>query len=161
MEKETWSFIWKSLNFIILVILLYKVLAGHVKKFFENRRKGINDEIEEAKALKEDVERRYEELSKKLKNVDKEIEDLTELFKKEGLSEKQRIIEDAGKEAEKIRQQAARTIEQEMIKARSKIRKEYTEVIIEMAEDLIRKKLTESDHERLVKEYIEKVVELN
>ena len=41
------------------------------------------------------------------------------------------------------------------------IRKEVAELMVKMAADLISKNLNDNDNERIVKEYTEKVVELN
>ncbi len=161
MDKEVWSLVWKAMNFIILVVILYKLLAGLIRTFFDNRSLSIRKEIEEANRTKKEAERRYEELRVKLENIDKEIEKMTELFKDEGFAEKERIIENARKDAEKIREQATRAIEQEVIKARAMIREEYAELIVEMAENLIKKRLTNKDQQQIVEEYIEKVVQLN
>jgi F-type H+-transporting ATPase subunit b len=161
MEKEMWSLIWKATNLTILVVLLYKLLANRIKTFFENRSKGIENAIREAEKTKKEAEKKYEELKEKLQNIEKEAEKITELFRKEGLAEKERIIESAKKEAEKIKRQAIQTIEQEAIRARLMIRKEFAEAMVKTAADLISKKQTDDDNERIVKEYIEKVVELN
>ena len=161
MENEVWSLLWKVINVVILIGLLYKLLAGRVRTFFENRRMLIKKEMEEAEMLRKEAERRYEELKQKLANIDKEIEELKELYRNEGLAEKERIIESAKKEAQKIRQGAVRTIEQEAARARSMIRREYAEMVIDMAEKEINKKLTGKDQDRILQEYIEKVVKLN
>ncbi len=161
MDKEVWSLVWKATNFIILVVILYKLLAGLIRTFFNNRSLSIRNEIEEANRTKREAERRYEELRVRLENIDKEIEKMTDLFKDEGLAEKEKIIENARKDAEKIREQATRAIEQEVIKARAMIREEYAESIVEMAENLIKKRLTNEDQQQIVEEYIEKVVQLN
>ena len=161
MDKEIWGLIWKFVNFTILAVILYKLLSGHIKAFFQNRGLAIKKDIEEADMARKEVEGRYEELKKKLDTIDDEIEALKEMFRKEGLAEKERIIESANKEAEKIREQAIRSIEQEAVKVKAMIRKEYAERIVKMAEELIKKGLTNKDQERIVTEYIEKVVQFN
>lgn len=161
MDKELWSLIWKATNVIILVILLYKLLANRIKTFFENRSSSIENAVREAEKKKQEAEKKEEELKEKLQNMDKEVKKITELFKKEGLAEKERIKESAKKEADKIKRQTTQTIEQEAIRARLMIRKEFAEVMIKTAADLISKKQNDNDNERIIKEYIEKVVELN
>lgn len=161
MEREMWGLIWKATNLTILVVLLYKLLANRIKTFFENRRMSIENAIIEAEKTKREAEKKHEELKEKLQNIDKETEKITELFRKEGLAEKERIIESAKKEAEKIKRQAIQKIEQEVARARLMIRKEFAELMVKTAADLIRKKQNDNDNKRIVKEYIEKVVELN
>ncbi|MFH2012195.1 MAG: F0F1 ATP synthase subunit B [Pseudomonadota bacterium] len=161
MDKEIWGLIWKATNFIILVVLLYKLLANRVKDFFENRRSNIESAIKEAEKIKKQAETKHEELNLKLQNMDKEAEKIIEFFRKEGLAEKERIIENAKREAEKINKQAIQRIEQEAARAKLMIRKELADLIVKNASDLISKEQNDNDNERIVKEYIEKVVELN
>jgi len=161
MDKEVWSLIFKAINFLIIIVILYKLLAGRVKTFFENRSLAIKKEIQEADMSKKEAERRYEELKNRLENIDEEIKELTAVFEKEGMAEKEKIIESAKKEADKIKDQAVRTIEQEVVKARLMLRKEYADLIIEMSEHLIKKRLTGKDQQQIFKEYIEKVGQLN
>lgn len=161
MDKETWGLIWKATNFIILVVLLYKLLANRIKTYFKNRSSSIEKAIREAEKIKKEAEKKYEGLKEKLQNIDKEAENIAELFRKEGLAEKERGIESAKKEAEKIKRQAVQTIEQEVTRAKGMIRKEFAESMVKTAADLISKKQNDNDNERIVKEYIEKVVKLN
>ena len=161
MEKEIWSLIWKATNFIILAILLYKLLADRMKTFFENRKANIENAIREAEKVKKQAEEKQEELKEKLQNMDREKEKIIEFFRKEGLVEKERIIENAKKEVEKIKRQTIQTIEQEAARARLAIRKEIAEAMVKTAADLISKKQNNNDNERIIKEYIEKVVGLN
>ena len=161
MDSELWGLFWKAVNFLILAVILYKLLANRLKDFFKNRSSAIENEIKEADQAKMEAERRYEELKKKIENIDKEREELLEVYRQEGLAEKERIIDNARREAEKIKEQANRTVDQEVMKAVSSIRREYVESVMNMAEELLRKRLTDKDHERVVTEYIEKVVKLN
>ena len=161
MEREMWGLIWKATNLTILVVLLYKLLANRIKTYFKKRRISIENAITEAEKTKREAEKKYEELKEKLQNIDKEAEKITELFRKEGLAEKERIIEGAKKEAEKIKRQAIQTIEQEATRARLAIRKELAEAMVKTAAELISKKQNNKDNERIIKEYIEKVVGLN
>ncbi|MFH1624840.1 MAG: ATP synthase F0 subunit B [Pseudomonadota bacterium] len=161
MEREVWGLIWRATNFTILAVLLYKLLAPRAKTYFRNRTSGIEGALKEAAELKETAEQKYGELKEKLENIDREIQEIIGSFRKDGLAEKERIVKNAKKEAEKIREQAIRTIEQEIARAKMMIRKEYAELVTTLAEDLLREKLNDDDQERLIKEYMEKVVETN
>lgn len=161
MEKEVWSLIWKATNLAILFALLYRLLASRIKAFFENRRISIEKTITEAERTKKEAEEKYGELKEKLQNADKETEKIIELFRKEGLAEKERIIKNAEKEAEKIKKQTAQTIQQEEVRAKATIRKDFAETVIRTATDLINRKQNDKDNERIIEEYIEKVVALH
>ncbi|MDP2993281.1 MAG: ATP synthase F0 subunit B, partial [Deltaproteobacteria bacterium] len=79
----------------------------------------------------------------------------------QGEAEKKRIIEDAEKAAESIRKQAQFAVEQEMKRAKRALSAEAAELSVKLAEDIIKKNLNESDHRKLINEYIAKVVHTN
>jgi F-type H+-transporting ATPase subunit b len=74
--------------------------------------------------------------------------------------ERERIIERAQEEADRIRRQAQVVAEQEVRKARFILRKEMVDLSMEMAEKLLRKATRPQDQEKLVKEFMGKVREL-
>ena len=80
------------------------------------------------------------------------------MIKAQGLAEKERIIEDAKKAAEKMKEDTQARVEQELKKAGNLLRVEAVKLSVEMAEELLRKNITAADHDLLVKDYLDKVV---
>src|SRR3990170_8078773 len=97
------------------------------------------------------------DFEQKLILLDKKVEEIYKQIRAEGEIEKKRIIEEAMKLAEKIKEQTRFTAEQEIKKAREEIKGEIAHVAVEMAEEILRHEMTAADHERLIKEYLEKV----
>ena len=63
--------------------------------------------------------------------------------------------------AEKIREQASQAADQEVLKARTELRVEAARLAVELAEQTIKEKIVKDDQDRLVGEYLTKVVELH
>lgn len=61
--------------------------------------------------------------------------------------------------AARIKDMAALSIEQETKKAAQNLKKEVAEQATQMAEEFIRKEITPADQNKLVEEYLQKVVE--
>ncbi|MDY6852299.1 MAG: hypothetical protein SV487_09555, partial [Thermodesulfobacteriota bacterium] len=76
----------------------------------------------------------------------------------QGEALKASIIEKAHQAAEKIKVQAEMTAAQERKAAQEKIRAEMAEMIVEAAEKILAEKLTADEHEKLINEYLTKVV---
>jgi F-type H+-transporting ATPase subunit b len=74
--------------------------------------------------------------------------------------ERQRIVERALEEGDRIRQQAKVVAEQEVKKARTALRREMVALSIELAEKLLKEATHPQDQERLVREYIGKMREI-
>jgi len=158
-EPINWKdFIWRTFNFAIFVGFLYWLLGNKIKEFFVERRENIKTTLSEALAAKEEAEKKYKELSEKLDKATGEIADISEMIKAQGIAEKERIIEDAKKAAEKMKEDAQRRVEQEFKKASNQLRAEAVALSIEVAEDILKKNITIEDHESIVRDYLDKVV---
>ena len=83
------------------------------------------------------------------------------MIRTQGLSEKERIIAEAGKAAEKMKEDTQTRIEQEFKKASQQLRSETVRLSTQMAEELLRKHIQATDHETMVEDYITKVVSKN
>ena len=81
-----------------------------------------------------------------------------EEYIKQGNEAKARIIEAAKDSAVKLEEQAKRNIEHEFQKARQELQAEIIEKALVKAEEIINSKITEDDQNRLVDEYLDKVV---
>ncbi len=161
LKRQLWDFVWRIINFGILVFLLYKVGKKPFKEFLYSRKEKIETaiiEAENARKLAEDREKEYKE---KIKNLEKEKKAILEQFRKEGEAEKERIIEAAELKAEKIIEHAKIAAEQEVEKEREKIKQETTEKIIKIAENLLKENIKEQDHERIINNSVERMVSVN
>lgn len=158
-EPANWKGLsWSTFNFVILVGFLYWLLGSRIKDFFVGRREGIRSSLQEAQAAKEEAEKKYKELSDKLDKATGEINDISEMIQAQGLAEKERIIEDAKKAADKIKEDAERRIEQEYNKAINQLRAEAVALSINIAEEILKKNITAEDHDNMVRDYLDKVV---
>ena len=79
------NFIWKTVDFIVLVGLLYWMLAEKIKEFFVGRRKDIKESLEKSAQQKADAEKKYREYSEKLDKASAEIDGIFEMLKAQGV----------------------------------------------------------------------------
>ena len=157
-EGGSWSeFFWRVVNFAILAAILYWLLAKGARDFFTKRRESIKQTLEEAKKKKEEAEKRYKEFSEKLALLEEEAEKITSELIEEGKKEKEIIISAAGETAKKIMEQAEVTASHEIKKAIKELREEAASLIIRLAEESIKKEINKGDQERLIKDYIDKL----
>ena len=152
------DFAWRVANFVVLVGFLYWFLAKKIKEFFFERRQSIKATIDEKVAEKEETEKKFREYSAKLDKATEEISNIFELIKSQGTIEKEKIIEDAKKAAEKMKEDTQARMEQEFKAARNQLRAEAAKLSVEMAEEILKKNITQEHHEYMVKDYLDKVV---
>jgi F-type H+-transporting ATPase subunit b len=160
--KSQWfEFFWKTLDFIVLVVFLYWMLAAKIRDFFAGRRKDIKESLEKSAEQKIEAEKKYREYSEKIDKASQEIEGIFEMIKAQGVVEKQKIIVDAEKVANKMKEDAQARIEQELKKASYELRNEAVKLSVEMAEEILKRNITAQDNEAMVKDYMDKVVNKN
>ena len=161
-HENTWAdwkdFAWRIFNFGILVWFLYWVAAKKIKEFFFERRDNIKSTIEEKITEKEETEKKFREYSLRLDKATEEIKGIFEMIKAQGLTEKEKIIEDAKKAAAKMIEDTQARMEQELTAARNQLRSEAAELSVAMAEELLKKNINQELHENMVKDYLDKVV---
>jgi len=155
---------WKDLllrtvNFAILVVVLYKLLKNPITNYFSTRRENIKRLLEEMEQKKEEAERKCAEYKAKLAMLDQEVEKIIQEYVQQGERERAKIIEAAERQAAYIKQQAQLAIQQEVKAAKDALREEVAELTVKAAEDMLREKMGAEDQERLVEEFMIKVVE--
>ena len=86
------------------------------------------------------------------------VEKIVAEYIQDGEAAKANIIEEAKAAAEKLQEQAKKNIEHEFQKAKQQLKAEMAEQAVAMAEELIKKHITDEDQERTIDEYLTKVV---
>lgn len=158
-EGKNWmNFTWRLLNALVLIGFLYWLMAKKIREFFVGRREDIKITLEQAKAAKEEAERKYKEYAAKLEKATEEITGISKMIRSQGLAEKERMIEDARKTAEKMKEDTKARLEQELKKAGNLLRAEAVKLSVEMAEEILKRNITATDHDVMVKDYLNKVV---
>ena len=160
--KQMKDFGWRVLDFSLLfALVVWALKKANVKGSLADRQAGIDKALKEAEAAKTAAEQKFAEYSAKLAAANKEIDEIYAAIRTEGEAEKARIIAEAKVTAEKIGEQARQTASQEVLKARLELRKEAARLAVELAEQNIKENIRKDDQDRLVGEYLTKVVELH
>ena len=148
----------KVLNFSVLAIGLFLVLRKPVSTALNGRIKGIADELKDLEARKADVEKQLAGYNEKLATLDREAEALVAEYVRQGEEAKVRILKEAEQAADKLKEQAQKNIAHEFEAAKQNLQKEIVEKALVKAEETIRAQVSDKDQERLVDDYLNKVV---
>ncbi len=149
---------WKALNFAVLAIALFLLGRKPVKAFFSSRKKEIADEIRDLEQKKAEAEKQLAEYQAKFQNLDQESKVIMEDYIKQGEKAKERIIAQAEAQAVKLEDMAKRNIEQEFKTARTKLQQDIAALAVAKAEAVIRESISSDDQDKLVDDYLKKVV---
>jgi len=150
---------WSIPNFLILVTVLWHFASGPLNQMFHSRREELKKAIEEAQKARSAAEALLAEYQRKLAEVDREIARMREELRAEAAAEKGRIVAAAERQGERIRNEAEFTARQELLVARYRLREEAARLAVEVAEKVIKETIDAADRERLLDEYLGKIME--
>jgi F-type H+-transporting ATPase subunit b len=149
------NLIWWTVNFLALLIILFKLLRKPLVNFLQNRKETIQREYEELLRKKREAEAQYLELQAKLKNMEDEAKQILQNYIEQGQKEKERIIKEAEEQAKRVLEQADLYIKHELEKAKEDLRKELAQEVVKLTEERLLKGLTIEDHKRIFQDVVE------
>jgi len=149
---------YRVMNFAVLAIALFFLLRKPVVQFLGDRIKGIREQLDDLESKKIEAEKKLAEYNERLSHLGSESEKIINQYKEQGEALRQKILKEAEAAAGKLQEQALRSIEHEFKRAKIRLEQEMLEKAIAKAEDQLKKKITDQDQEKLVEEYLTKVV---
>ena len=151
------DYMWKIINFLVLIIVLFKFAKKPLQNFLQQRSDTIAKTLQEARAAREAAEKALREVEGRLKTKDAEIEAIIAAAKRSGEIERNAIIEESARLKEKIVEQAKSNIEFELKQAKAIIKAEAVELAMELAEKKLKEKLTKDEQEKLLDDSLFKI----
>ncbi len=153
------DFAYRTVAIVIVVGILVKLLRKPVANFLNSRREEIQRLLAELEAKTAEAKSEHARVQTRLASLEEETRRIVDGLIAEGEAEKKKIIEAAHREADYIQQQSQIAIQQDLQAARDSLKDEVAELSVAAAQDLIRKKIKAEDQQRLLSEFMTKVVE--
>ncbi len=159
-QGTNWKeWLWKIINFAILVIVLVKFLGKPMREYFRKRTEIIQKSLDEAREAKELAQKALQEVQEKIKLKDEEIDRIIEAARASGVADRDELIKKGEEMSEKIKDQAKSNIEMELKNAKAKLRAEAAELAVKLAEKKIKEQLSEEEQLKLLEESIKRLEE--
>jgi F-type H+-transporting ATPase subunit b len=151
---KTPPFLAMLINFGILAAGYYLLGRKPIAAGLKSRRDAIAKDIEDAQKMRHEAEERAATYQAKLASLEEEMTSAREALVRAGEAERDRIVGDAEAKAERMRKDAEFLVEQEMKQIRQDLWRDTVEVAVSAAEDLLKKRVTPADQERIAEDYL-------
>ena len=149
----------RIVNFIIIAGCL--IYAGwkfpFIQDFFKNRTLDIAKAMQESKEARERAVADLAEMERKIKEVEAEMNRMISEAQTRGEKDKKDLEEDGKRMVQEIQNQVKQGIDIEIRKAKAALATEASLLSMDLAEDRIKKNISNKDQKRIVKEYISNV----
>ena len=150
--------IFRVMNFALLVGLIFFLVRKPAAKGLAARREGIKDQLDDLERQREEAQKQLAETKQKVSQLDTEVERIMAEYVQMGEAARARILDEARASAGKLQEQAKKNIEYEFASAKQQLMAEMADQAVATAEELIKKNIQDQDQERIIDEYLEKVV---
>lgn len=143
-------FIAQTVNFILLIGLLYKVLYKPVRKFLDQRTAEIEGQIKSAEENQAAAEALRLELEEQTKDSRKQARQFLDEATKRAEQIQAEMLQEAKKEAAAIVRRGKEVTELEREKAWSELKEEVGELSLLLASKVINESLDQAQHQNLI-----------
>lgn len=141
----------------VLFLLMSYLLFNPVRKMLEDRKNKIKNDIDSAIADKKDAAAIKAEYEEKLKNVDKEAEEILSEARKKALNNEAQIVEQAREEAARIIQHANEEAELEKKRVLDEMKQEMISIASMMAGKVVAASIDTTIQDTLVEETLKEI----
>lgn len=146
------TLIVQLVNFLLLLVLLYKFVYTPLLGALESRSAAIKQQLAEAQAAREAAQRQLTEFEARLTASQAEAQAARDRALREAAELRERLTAEARQEAGRLVESARAEIEQDVRRARAELRREVAGLAVTIAERLIQKNVQPEDQERLVQD---------
>jgi F-type H+-transporting ATPase subunit b len=145
---------WQLINTCILCAILTKLLYKPVKKFLQDRKDKVANQIDSAQQKLEEAEALRLKYEGKLKEIESEKAEILAAARERAKLNEAQIINEAKNEAQTLKERAELDIKRAEEKAKDDIMKQIIEVSSLMTSRFIQASMTEDEQNKLVNEVI-------
>ncbi len=147
------------ISIFVLFLFASYFLFNPAREFLKKRQDKIRGELEGAAKDKEDAAALKAEYEDKLKNIDKEADEILSDARKRALANENKIVVEAKEEAARIIERARVEAELEKQKAADDVKREMVVIASMMAGKVVRASIDTSIQESLVNETLKEIGE--
>ncbi|WP_394826317.1 hypothetical protein [Pendulispora albinea] len=149
------------INFAILVWVFWRFGREPIAKALSRRREDIKQKIDEAQRIKREAKERAKKYQKNLENLEAEKDEAQKALVIAGNADKERILREAEAAAGRMERDAKALLASEIAQLKQDLSRETVEMAMTAAEELVRARITASDHERLAEEFLQDLAARN
>lgn len=151
------TLLFMATNVTLFALVLRRYAWPIVRRSLQERHCAIREEMEAAAREREEAERLRKEWERRVAGLAAELEEMRRRTRELIAAERERLLAEARRTAGAILRDAQRMAEQEFRNAQRRLRAEIASRAFELAVGEARSNLTDADHQRFTRRFIEEV----
>ena len=156
-EHVPFSVWFHTVNLAIMIGILYYFGRTPLRNYLVQRQDTVRSALKRAELARAEAEARAAEYEAKLAELEAQAVQQRARIEAEAREEVARMVEHAHHNAEQMKQQTSRLLDEELRAMREKLRSESIALALDLAREMVTGQITEADHQRLLMNYINDV----
>jgi F-type H+-transporting ATPase subunit b len=152
------DFLYRVVNFALVFGVIAKLAGKKIVGFFRGRGEAIENQLADLDSRKADAAKRLAEIEASISNLAAEKARIEDEYRRQGEALRDSIVAAAEAKAVQIREQAVSAAAADARVAMQELRAQLADSVVAAAKASLEKKLTAKDQDKLVDEYLTKVV---
>lgn len=152
-----WTFIAQICNLFLQAYLIKRFLFKPIRAVIEKRKALADAEIQDAVKAKEEAEAMKAEYEASIQDARNKANEIVTTAQKAATEQSEAMLRDTQAEVTAMKAKAENDIAQEKRKAVNEIKDEIGSMAMDIAGKVIEREINESDHAKLIDEFIENV----
>ena len=148
---------WTLITFFIVAFLLRRIAWGPILKAVDAREKAITGSIEAAKRERAEAEKLLGEQKTAIAAARAEAAEMMRKNQADMERFREELMGKSRKEADELKNEARRTIEEDRNKAIAEIKRYAVALSLQVAEKLIEEKLDDTRHKQLAERFVDEL----
>jgi F-type H+-transporting ATPase subunit b len=149
-----WNFLLHTINFVVLIFLLSRILYKPIVGMLDERQRRIRDSIERAEQVRLEAERASQEREAQLGETRRQIQEMLAQATQMAERIQSEARQDAQRQADQIVTRARQEAEAERAQSLAELRREVASLAVLAAERVISRNLDDSTQRQLVDEFL-------
>ncbi|MDQ6802255.1 MAG: ATP synthase F0 subunit B [Acidobacteriota bacterium] len=154
------SWLWKLVNMVAFFGVLGYFIGKPIKRGLAGRHEQIQRDAQESRERRAKADQMAADIQARLSQLENEVRQILQRAQAEGERQKQEMIAAAEAEAQKILASARGEVDNRLKHARHELTEYAGQLASERAEQILREKTTDADRQKLFRESLKQVEEV-
>ena len=142
---------------LIMILVVAKFLMNPVREILQKRQDYVVSQVKTAEKIREDAENKEKEVQERIDSLNVEAAHIIDEAKKNAEVIKENAFKEIEEEKNVQQQILQKQLEQEKINAKEEIRKEILNVALQATEVVLQREVNSTDNQRIVENFIKEV----
>ena len=152
--RKIWDTVLLWINFGILVFFFIKYAKNPLVNFLQGERKKMEQTLGHVDSRLQEAKSNMDREADKLKELDHRLQDIRQSILSLGQSEKERIVEDARRSANRMIEDVKGASQYRLVIAKKQINDEMVDIAVSTVEERLKGGISSEDNKRLFDQFI-------